>query len=136
MANIRLYKNADRVALISVWETVFPDDPPHNAPDKVIDEMLKVDGLIYVAEQNARIVGGCIAAYDGHRGWLYSVGVLEESRRDGVGQELVRTAIDGLKARGCLKVNLQIRSDNHAVADFYKSLGFDVEDRMSMGMRL
>jgi hypothetical protein len=37
---------------------------------------------------------------------------------------------------GCLKVNLQIRADNTQVVDFYKSLGFEIEDRVSMGKLL
>ncbi len=124
------------MALISVWETVFPDDPPHNAPNKVIDEKLAVDDLIFVAEHQAKIVGACIAGYDGHRGWLYAVAVLPDHRRDGVGRALVQGAMEHLKSRGCGKVNLQIRADNHAVAQFYQSLGFDIEERMSMGKHL
>ena len=34
---------------------------------------------------------------------------------------------------GYVKVNLQIRSTNEEVSSFYLSLGFSVEDRLSMG---
>ena len=49
------------------------------------------------------------------------------------GIQLIKYAIKFLKALGCKKVNLQIRATNTAVADFYKSLGFTTEDRLSMG---
>jgi ribosomal protein S18 acetylase RimI-like enzyme len=119
--------------LIEHWQQVFPDDPPHNRPDLVIDAKLAVDDLIFVAEQADRIVGACMVGYDGHRGWLYAVGVLPDHRRDGTGSVLVRKALSALKDLGCVKVNLQIRSTNTEVAAFYRSLGFAAEDRLSMG---
>lgn len=133
---ITKYTEQDREALIQLWEKVFPDDPPHNAPAKVIDEKLAVDDLIFVAKENGLIVGAAIAGYDGHRGWLYAVAVDQNQRKKGVGQLLVDTAVEALEEKGCLKVNLQIRSSNTAVIEFYESLGFKVEDRVSMGKRL
>jgi len=43
---------------------------------------------------------------------------------------------DELKAIGCPKINLQIRSGNHEVEKFYENLGYAVEKRISMGKRL
>lgn len=120
---------------------MFPNDPAHNAPVKVIAEKLKVDDLIFIAEpevggadRSQLIAGACMAGYDGHRGWLYAVAVLPDQRRCGIGEQLVSHSIDALRKLGCVKVNLQIRSDNTEVAGFYKSLGFSIEDRMSMGL--
>jgi len=133
---IRKFQEKDKDTLITLWKTVFPDDPPHNEPSKVIDEKLEVDDLIFVAESGDEIVGACMAGYDGHRGWLYAVAVLPEHRRSGTGSQLVKHAINCLKKLGCTKVNLQIRSTNTKVAAFYKSLDFTPEDRLSMGKRL
>ena len=133
---IRKYTHQDRENLVALWQQVFPDDPPHNEPAIVIDAKLAVDDLIFVAEADDQIIGACMAGYDGHRGWLYAVAVKSDYRRDGIGKELVSTAIETLQALGCIKLNLQIRADNTAVANFYKSLGFSVEDRMSMGVLL
>jgi ribosomal protein S18 acetylase RimI-like enzyme len=41
-----------------------------------------------------------------------------------------------LARRGCLELNLQLRSDNDAALAFYESLGFAREERVSMGKRL
>ena len=94
------------------------------------------DGLLFLAEDAHEIVGTAMAGYDGHRGWLYSVAVLPGYRRRGVGTALVLHAVDSLRALGCPKVNLQIRPTNDAVVGFYESLGFEVEERVSMGMRI
>ena len=87
----------------------------------------------FVAENNDVIIGTAIAGYDGHRGWLYSVAVDPQQRRKGIGQQLVKHAMQALKAVGCVKVNLQIRSINNQIVSFYESIGFASEDRISMG---
>ena len=134
--HIRKYEPTDRNEMIKLWQTIFPNEPAHNEPSAVLEAKLKVDDLIFVAEENEKIVGTCMVGYDGHRGWLYSVGVLQEYRRARVGRALVTNAIKALKQLGCFKVNLQIRATNKEVAAFYNSLGFSVEERLSMGARI
>ncbi len=131
---IRKYQQSDKDSLVRLWQSVFADDPPHNEPSQVIAAKLRVDDLIFVAEINAKIIGACMAGYDGHRGWLYAVAVDPAHRRTGAGAKLVKSSLLALRQLGCIKVNLQIRSTNTAVADFYQSLGFSVEDRISMGV--
>ena len=41
-----------------------------------------------------------------------------------------------LAAQGCAKVNLQIRSEHVAAADFYEAVGYEIDDVISMGKRL
>lgn len=131
---IRSFQSTDRQAVIELWNRVFADDPPHNEPASVLEAKLKVDDLVFVADDEKQIVGTCMAGYDGHRGWLYAVAVDASCRRHGIGRQLVLHAIDCLRQRGCIKVNLQIRADNHAVAEFYRELGFETEERLSMGL--
>ncbi|MDO7574151.1 MAG: GNAT family acetyltransferase [Oceanospirillaceae bacterium] len=130
---IRQFCESDRSDLIKLWHAVFPDDPSHNEPSKVIEAKLAIDNLIFIAEHEGLIIGACMAGYDGHRGWLYAVAVCNEQRRSGVGSALVQHAIQALKVMGCIKVNLQIRATNTEVTTFYKSLGFVIEERLSMG---
>ena len=135
--NIRPCTRHDRTGVIALWERVFPENPPHSAPAKMFDAKLAMhDEMLFVATEADRVVGTAMAGYDGHRGWLYTVAVSPELRRRGIGTDLVRHAVDALRAAGCIKVNLQIRATNAAVRGFYESLGFEVEDRLSMGMHI
>jgi ribosomal protein S18 acetylase RimI-like enzyme len=130
---IRKYIEGDRDGLIRLWTESFPDDPPHNEPSRMIQAKLLIDDQIFVAEEKERIIGACMAGYDGHRGWLYSVAVATDQRRRGIGKSLIEKTMESLKGIGCIKVNLQIRASNHEVRAFYESLGFAVEERISMG---
>jgi len=51
--------------LIDLWKNVFPNDPPQNEPSKVIDQKLAVDDMIFIAEYDNKVIGACIAGYDG-----------------------------------------------------------------------
>ena len=134
---IRPCSEHDRPGVIALWESVFPDDPPHNAPTKVFDAKLAMrDDMLFVATDAGAVIGTAMAGYDGHRGWLYTVAVAPDRRRGGIGAALVRHAVDALRTAGCTKVNLQIRATNTAVRGFYESLGFEAEERLSMGMHV
>ena len=128
---------AHRTQVVGLWQRVFAYESPHNAPQFVIDKKLAVgDGLFFVAEAEGTVVGSVMAGYDGHRGWIYSLAVLPEYRRRGVGSRLVRHAEEHLKLLGCSKINLQIMQGNEAVEAFYRKLGYQTEQRISMGKKI
>lgn len=123
-----------RNAVIALWRTVFGYETAHNDPALAIDKKRAAnDGLLFVAQQGAGVLGTVMAGYDGHRGWLYAVAVAPTARRQGLGAALVRHAEVALAARGCMKINLQLLASNEATTAFYRSLGYQVEPRISMG---
>lgn len=134
---IRTFRESDTAAVSALWREVFPDDPPHNAPELVIQQKLQCQPeLFFVSEQDGEITGTVLSGYDGHRGWLYSVAVSPKRRRQGLGTRLIRHAENALDGLGCTKINLQVRSTNAAVVAFYQELGYEVEERISMGKRV
>jgi ribosomal protein S18 acetylase RimI-like enzyme len=135
--SIRSYQPSDCDGLAALWQRVFPDDPSWNAPALMIETKLRVQPeLLLVGENDASIAGAVIAGFDGVRGWIHHLAVAPEFRRRGFATQLVRAAEDGLRKLGCAKVNLQVRATNQAVVEFYRSLGYEVEERVSMGRRL
>lgn len=134
---IRPYQERDRTAVIDLWSEALPDEPDHNVSSEMIDRKTRVQPeLFLVAELDGAIVGAVMAGFDGVRGWLHRLAVRTSARRSGVGTELVRCAESALRAHGCPKVNLQVRATNAGVVEFYRALGYSIEDRVSVGRRL
>jgi ribosomal protein S18 acetylase RimI-like enzyme len=135
MPTIRHYVDAtDRLQVVELWRKVFGYETAHNEPNLAISKKIAMnDGLFFVAVENTDIVGTIMAGYDGHRGWLYSVAVDSNKRLSGLGSSLVHHAEIALADLGCMKVNLQLLDTNEATAAFYKSIGYSVEPRLSMG---
>jgi ribosomal protein S18 acetylase RimI-like enzyme len=122
--------------VMALWAEAFPDPPPWNSPDLVISAKTAVQPeLFLVALDEECVIGTAMGGYDGHRGWLYTVAVLRTHRRSGVGSALIRELERRLGTMGCVKINLQVQAANSGVAEFYRRLGYVVEDRISMGKR-
>jgi ribosomal protein S18 acetylase RimI-like enzyme len=134
---VRPYLGSDQAAVAKLWREVFPDAPTWNIPEADIQRKLAVQPeLFLVARIGAELVGTAMGGYDGHRGWVYYVVVSPKHRRQGVGTALMGRVEAGLADLGCPKINLQVRASNHEVVAFYKKLGYQVEERVSMGKRL
>jgi ribosomal protein S18 acetylase RimI-like enzyme len=131
------YRDAQFEGVRSLWLEAFPDEPPHNRAELAIPAKLAVQpDLLLVAVDGDLVVGTAMAGYDGHRGWLYSVAVRQTHRRRGIATLLIADAEQRLARLGCTKVNLQVRAGNAAVTALYRSLGYEIEERVSMGKRL
>lgn len=134
---IRSYQESDELAVIELWRAVSANDAPHNDPATALRKKLEVDrDLLLVAEIDGNVVGTVMGGYDGHRGWVYAVAVCRDHRRKRVGSALLRRVDEALAERGCLKVNLQVVASNLGAVKFYETLGYRVEERVSMGKRL
>jgi ribosomal protein S18 acetylase RimI-like enzyme len=134
---IRCYAESDEAPVADLWREVFPGSPSWNHPETDIQRKLSVQReLFLVATVDSEIVGTAMAGYDGHRGWVYYVAVSPRHRRQGVGTALMKGVEQKLASVGCPKLNLQVRASNEEVVAFYEKLGYEVEDRVSMGKRL
>ena len=133
---IRPFSIQDKNALIELWQRCGLTRS-WNDPEKDIDRKLaQQPDMFLVAAIDAEIIGSVMVGYDGHRGWMYYLAVCPSHQGRGFGRQLVHRAEELLENIGCPKVNIQIRTDNERVINFYRALDYDVEERVSMGKRL
>jgi len=134
---VRPLRGDDEPAVAALWDRVFPDARRWNRGRAILERKRAVgDGLWWVAEQEGHIVGAVLAGWDGQRGWVYHLAVDPERRRRGVGRALVTAVEATLAARGCPKVNLQVLAPDREAVRFYEAIGWQVEERVSMGKAL
>ncbi len=75
--------------VIELW-TACNLTKPWNDP--TLDIQRKLDDspdLFYIAWINDFLAGTCMAGYDGHRGWIYYLGVAPQFQGKGIAQRLV-----------------------------------------------
>lgn len=134
---ISVYKDWHFEGVKALWRDAFPELEAWRAPEVAIPAKLAIQpDLFLVASDGDQVIGTTLAGYDGHRGWLYSVAVLSDHRRRGVGTALLREAERRLLVLGCAKIGLQIVPENAAVAEFYRQQGYDVEPKICMGKKI
>tara|TARA_B100001093_G_scaffold436906_1_gene435556 strand:+ start:708 stop:1136 length:429 start_codon:yes stop_codon:yes gene_type:complete len=108
-----------------------------NDPRKDINRKLEVDRNLFLVGRNQNaVVATVMGGYEGHRGWINYLAVAPLERRKGYGQKMM-AAVEGLIGKkGCPKINLQVRAANEDVIEFYKALGYRVDDVIGLGERL
>lgn len=108
-----------------------------NNPVRDIERKLMVNPEWFlVGEIDDDVIATCMAGFEGHRGWISYLAVRPDLQGLGFGKMIVEHAETMLKAVGCPKINLQIRSTNQNVIRFYESIGYRLDPVVSMGKRL
>jgi ribosomal protein S18 acetylase RimI-like enzyme len=133
---IRPFEPGDEKAVIELWQQCDLLRP-WNDPHKDILRKLEVrPEWFLVGVIDGQIVASLMAGYDGHRGWFNYLAVAPEYQRRGFARGIVDEAERLLRAAGCPKINLQVRTTNSGVIEFYRTLGFAMDEVVSMGKRL
>jgi len=110
---------------------------PSNNPRRDIERKLEVDqDLFLVGIINGKVVTTVMGGYEGHRGWINYLAVDPEHRKKGYGRLIMREVETRIRAKGCPKINLQVRATNDGVIKFYQSLGYSDDNVIGLGKRL
>ncbi|MBR8839816.1 MAG: GNAT family acetyltransferase [Stigonema ocellatum SAG 48.90 = DSM 106950] len=133
---IRPFQLPDKFAVIRLWEECGLIRP-WNDPNKDIERKLSVQpDLFLVGLVEQELVATVMAGYEGHRGWINYLAVAPDYQRKGLGRAMMVQVERRLREAGCPKINLLVRSENNQVIEFYKHLGYIVDDVISLGKRL
>jgi ribosomal protein S18 acetylase RimI-like enzyme len=132
---IRELRIADGPALRSLWAA--SDFRTLGDDDLSLARLVKRNpGLVLVAVEGRRIIGSALGAWDGRRGWIYHVATTSSHRRRGIAARLVHQVEDGLRALGCLKVNVVVRDDNAEGLAFWPDMGYEPVAAHQLGKEL
>ena len=133
---IRAYRESDLDDVVALWRGCGLV-VPWNDPVKDINRKLGIQRQMFlVGSLHSRLVASVMAGYEGHRGWINYLAVAAGYRSRGLARRLLSEAEELLRGMGCPKINLQVRSSNVDVVEFYKRVGYSVDDVVSMGKRL
>lgn len=133
---IRPYRREDEDKVIRLW-TECGLVVSHNNPVRDIERKLRVNPEWFlVGEIDDEIVATCMAGYEGHRGWINYLAVAPARQRNRLATTIMGRVEELLREAGCPKINLQIRSKNQQVIEYYRSLGYRIDEVVSMGKRL
>ncbi|HEX4086140.1 MAG TPA: GNAT family acetyltransferase [Chthoniobacteraceae bacterium] len=133
---IRPFRAGDENAIVALWRRCDLIRP-WNDPSMDIRRKRAVTPELFLAGViEGEIVASIMAGYEGHRGWLNYLAVAPERQRRGYGRAMVAEAERLLKDAGCPKINLLVRATNRAAVDFYRKLGYTVDEVACMGKRL
>jgi ribosomal protein S18 acetylase RimI-like enzyme len=105
-----------------------------------VESNLKLGNPQLIAEIDGRLVGWCdvrrsplpVHAHVGNLG----MGVLPEFRGQGVGERLIRTAIEASRAAGFERLELHVYAKNTVAEALYRKVGFVREGTLARGKKI
>ena len=133
---IRPFTPADTETVVALWQRCDLVRPWNNPYRDITRKLADGADLFLVGLEDGKLVASVMGGYEGHRGWVNYLAVDPAVQRQGYGRQLMVAVEQKLIARGCPKLNLQIRRNNHAVIDFYNAIGYTEDDVISFGKRL
>ena len=78
----------------------------------------------FVAVEQSNIIGTILTGHDGRRGYISHTAVSPIHQRQGIGKQMVETALNALKAQGINKVSLVAFAHNEKGNAFWEKVGF------------
>jgi ribosomal-protein-alanine N-acetyltransferase len=132
--NIRKFKENDLQSVMQINRETLPE----NYTDYFfLDLFERYPDTFIVAEQDGKIVGYIMCRIEIglsnfglggiiRKGHVVSIAVLPKARRKGVAQELINTALEGMKNYKAKQGFLEVRVTNDAGVKLYTKMGFEV----------
>ena len=85
--------------------------------------------LCWVAERHGRVAGFLVGRAAGDEFEILNLAVARECRRQGIGAQLVREALEAAHNNGASQARLEVRASNDTAIALYSRLGFRVSGR-------
>jgi ribosomal protein S18 acetylase RimI-like enzyme len=124
---IRTGQPADVAAVLALW-VVSDAEPSHTDDATSLGALVAHDpSALMVAEEDGRIVGSVIAAWDGWRGSIYRLVVASPHRRHGLARRLVGQAEERLAAVGAVRLQAIVVESDAAATGFWGSTGWELQ---------
>ena len=133
---IRAYRESDQDAVIGLWKECGLVMPWNDPRKDIYRKLNNQRDMFLVGSIGSKVVAAVMTGYDGHRGWINYLAVDTDKQKRGFGRRLMAEAEARLREKGCPKINLQVRNTNADVVEFYRAIGYSVDDVVSMGKRL
>ena len=133
---IREFQPPDHEAVIDLWIRCELTRPWNNPHADILRKLAVDSDLFLVGTIDGEIVATVMGGYEGHRGWINYLAVDPSVQRRGLGRLMMDAVEPLLLARGCPKINLQVRETNQDAVGFYHAIGYVVDPVICLGKRL
>jgi len=109
----------------AVWEEVEMWPHPGEARAWYEAALTRNPGCGFVWRHAGRIIGAVLAGWDGFRGSILHLAVLETHRNHGLGSALLAAAEHKLKDIGIRQINLMVYEENGFAESLYHRRGYE-----------
>jgi len=134
---IRGFSIEDFAAVARLWRRSGFEVRPGDSKEELRRKLQRDPDLFLVAEEDTKIVGTVIGAWDGRRAWIYHLAVDPGFRRMRIASKMLQEVERRMREKGVPKVNAQVYVWNTPSLNLFESLGYKKQsDLVQMGKTL
>ena len=126
MIEIHVATSAELGDVLEFWRRAG-DRTPTDSPVALRLLLDRDPEALLIAEDERRIAGTLIAAWDGWRGSLYRLAVDPERRRAGIATALVRAGEERLRGLGAVRLTAIVVEGDAAAAGLWEAVGYEAQ---------
>jgi len=136
LISIRPFQISDETEVVELWQICKLIMPWNNPHKDIIRKKDIFPELFLVGILENHLISTIMGGYDGHRGCVNYLAVHPDFQKKGYGRDMMKFLESKLEGMGCAKINLNVRNGNDSTIQFYKNLGYTIDQSISMGKRL
>ena len=120
---IRRMELSDLDGVYNLERKLFPNPWPKSFFET---DLKSKNSIGFVVEYEGSIIGYSMASYDDGKFHITNIAVDREFQRQGIASKLMHILEDLALGRGCYYAYLEVRIDNTAAINLYRSLGYEI----------
>lgn len=129
---------ADYPQVFELWRNAGPGIHLRRSDEQaeIAKKLQRDPDLFLVAEIDGSIIGSVLGGFDGRRGMVYHLAVVDAFRKKGIGSTLMEELENRMKEKGCIRAYLLVTHDNLDAVRFYENFGWEQMDLLIYGKNL
>ena len=122
--------------MLALWETSRSAVSVTEDTAEAVAALIGQPGsVLLLAWEESLLVGTLVVGWDGWRGNMYRLAVVEEARRRGIALSLVEAGHAHLRSIGARRVTALVGVDQEAAAALWEAAGYARDDRIDRFVR-
>jgi ribosomal protein S18 acetylase RimI-like enzyme len=118
--------------VIQLWRNAGIGVGSSDSKEELEKMLVKNPDLFLIGRIKEKIITVVMGGFDGRRGYVHHLAVDPIYQKKGYGREIMNKLSEILYQKGIHKVHLFIEKQNEEVIGFYKSLGWEIRDDLTM----
>jgi len=126
----RAARPEDAEAILGFWRRATEAPSSTDDLEGILTLLARDPDSLLLAEEDGRIVGTVVAAFDGWRGRIYRLAVEPAARGRGLGRALVAAAERRLRDLGARRIDALVMAEHDGAVAFWEAIGWEHDDRV------
>jgi ribosomal protein S18 acetylase RimI-like enzyme len=118
--------------VIQLWRNAGIGVGSSDSKEELEKMLTRNPDLFLIGKIEDQIIAVAMGGFDGRRGYVHHLAVEPGYQKKGCGRAIIRALNEIFRQKGIHKIHLFIERRNKEVVDFYRNLGWEIREDLTM----